>query len=89
MGINDPIETARATFVTSRACTDVIVTAIKKGKGDFSVYDHLQPMTQLKKEMSHEIKGFQEDKLTLILISLGEERNEQLKEQYRTRHPPG
>ena len=43
-----------------------------KGKGDFSVYDHLQQMTQAKKEMNHEIKGFQEDKLTSILTSLSE-----------------
>ena len=37
----------RHCLVTSKACTDVIVTAIK-GKGDFSVYDSLQPMTQAK-----------------------------------------
>ena len=43
-----------------------------KGKGDFSVYDHLQQMTQAKKEMNREIKGFQEDKLTSILTSLSE-----------------
>ena len=71
MGVNDPVEAARAAFVTSRACTDVIVTAIK-GKGDFSVHDHLQPMAQAKKEMSHEIKGFQEEKITSILTSLSD-----------------
>ena len=71
MGVNDPVEAARTAFITSRAYTDVIVTAIKD-KGDFSVYDHLQQMTQAKKEMNHEIKGFQEDKLTLILTSLSE-----------------
>ena len=74
MGVNDPVEAARAAFITSRAYTDVIVTAIK-GKGDFSVYDHLQQMTQAKKEMNHEIKGFQDDKLTLILTSLSEGKN--------------
>ena len=62
------VETARAAFVTSRACTDVIVTAIKD-KGDFSVHDHLQYMTQAKKEMSHE---FQEEKITSILTSLSD-----------------
>ena len=71
MGVNDPVETARTAFITSRACTDVTVAAIK-GKGDFSVYDHLQQMTQAKKEMTLEIKGFQEDKLTSILASLRE-----------------
>jgi len=67
MGVKDPVEA----FITSRAYTDVIVTAIK-AKGDFSVYDHLQQMTQAKKEMKHEITGFQEDKLTLILTSMSE-----------------
>ena len=70
MGVNDPVETARTAFITSRACTDVIVTAIK-GKGDYSVYDHLQQMTQANKEMNHEIKGFQEE-LTSMLTSLSE-----------------
>ena len=65
MGVNGPVEAARTAFITSRAYTDVIVAAIK-GKGDFSVYDHLQQMTQPKKEMNHEIKGFQEDKLTVM-----------------------
>eukprot|EP00731_Ephydatia_muelleri_P010942 Em0005g1528a len=71
MGVNDPVEAARTAFITSRAYTDVIVTAIKD-KGDFSVYDHLQQMTQAKKEMNHEIKGFQEDSLTSILTSQSE-----------------
>ena len=71
MGVNDSVEAARTAFITSRAYTDVIVTAIK-GKGDFSVYDHSQQMTQAKKEMNHEIKGFQEDKPTSILTSLSE-----------------
>ena len=46
-GVNDYVETAGAAFATSRAYTDVIVTAIK-GKGDFSVYDLLQQMSQAK-----------------------------------------
>ena len=78
MGVNDPVETARTAFITSRACTDVIVTAIK-GKGDFSVYDHLQQMTQAKKEMTPEIKGFQEDKLTSVLASLSEGKKRAIK----------
>ena len=80
MGVNDPVETARTAFITSRACTDVTVAAIK-GKGDFSVYDHLQQMTQAKKEMTLEIKGFQEDKLTSILDLWVKGRSEQSKEQ--------
>ena len=52
MGVNSPVEAARTAFITSRAYTNVIVTAIK-GKEDFSVYDHLQQMTQAKKEMNH------------------------------------
>ena len=73
MGVNDPVEAARTAFISSRAITDhdVIVTAIK-GKGDFSVYDHLQQMTQAKEEMKHEITGFQDDRLYLILTSLSE-----------------
>ena len=71
MGVNNPVEAARTALITSRACADVIGTAIK-GKGDFSVYDHLQQMTQAKKGMNHGITGFQEDKLNLILTSLSE-----------------
>ena len=71
MGVNDPVKAVRTAFIASRAYTDVIVTAIKV-KGDFSVYDHLQQMTQAQKEMNHEIKGFQDDKLTSILTSLSE-----------------
>ena len=71
MGVNDPVEAARTAFITSSTITDVIVTAIK-GKGDFSVYDHLQQMTQAKKEIKHEITRFQEDKLNLILTFLSE-----------------
>ena len=80
MGVNYPVETARTAFITSRACTDVIVTAIK-GKGDFSIYDHLQQMTQAKKEMTLEIKGFQEDTLNSILDLWVKGRSEQFKEQ--------
>ena len=69
--VNDPVETAGATFATSRAYTDVIVIAIK-GKEDFSVYDHLQKMSQAKKEMNHEVKGLQENKLTSIVTSLSD-----------------
>ena len=68
IGVNNPVEAARAAFITSRTYTDVIFTAIK-GKGDFSVCDHLQQMTQAKKEMKHEITGFQDDKLTSLLTS--------------------
>ena len=57
MGVNDPVEAARTAFITSRVITDVIVTAIK-GKGDFSVYDYLQQITQAKNEMKHEIQDF-------------------------------
>ena len=81
MGVNDSVEAARTAFITSRAYTDVIVTAIK-GKGDFSVYDHSQQMTQAKKEMNHEIKGFQEDKPTSILTSLSEGKKRAIKGQY-------
>ena len=70
MGVKDPVA-ARTAFITSTAITDVIVTAIK-GKGDFSVYKHFQQMTQAKKVVKHEITGFQEDKLTLILTTLSE-----------------
>ena len=37
MGVNDPVEAARTAFISYRAYTDVIVTAIK-GKGDFITY---------------------------------------------------
>ena len=79
MGVNGPVEAARTAFITSRAYTDVFVAAIK-GKGDFSVYDHLQQMTQPKKEMNHETKGFQRDKLTSTLTSLSEGKKQQFKE---------
>ena len=65
MGVNYIAKTAGAAFVTSRPCTDVIFTAII-GKGDFSVYDHLQKITQAKKEMNHEVKGLQENVNTEI-----------------------
>ena len=73
MGIFDPVELENVAYTTSRACTNMVVDAIKNN-ADFVVSSYSAHVRSVKTEKHKELAMVQTMKCDSVLVSLGNER---------------
>ena len=72
MGIFDPVEVAKIAYTTSRACTNMVVTAIKNNV-DFVMSSYIAQVNMVKTERHKEHAIARKLELDSVLISLGDD----------------
>ena len=66
LGIRDPLSTAVSSFASSRKCTAHIVNAIKCNSS-FSVFNHIDHLSKLHRELNHDIEIQYQNLLNSVL----------------------